>query len=300
MKKSHSQTMNRTNRSNSALPGHNHNLCLDQICTCHRPEHRCPINFHREGQTPPSHYRTDYLPPQRQKTPTRFRPEDKLKNGDVFFGTTVYQEEYKPKQAPEVLAQTYNNQQRFQNTFVNNNIKSHIRDLVRPGPKGGLSKANPPLREEVYQKPAKWVRNNEKVPNNYPMQGDTEYSRGFKPAQQDYAGHTRLNYDNLQTYPDRLYQPESTYRQGHSSKSPSRVNDKLYQINKLNNQITGISHNNSNYGKQTEYGRNFQAKSVPIKECSLLHMPAVPAEMLNKPKHLAFDGYQKTWKVQGE
>ena len=296
-----SQTANRAKRANSSLPGHNHNLCMDQICTCNRPEHRCPINYHREGQTPTSNYRADYVPPQNPKTPTRFRPDDNLKNGDVFFGTTAYQQDFKAKQTPEVLAQTFNNQKQFQNTFVSHNMKSHVKDLIKPGPKGGLSQAQPPLREEVFQRPGKWVRTNERAPQSAPLQADTEYTRGFKPGKQDYTGHAKLNHDNLQTYPDHLYHPQTAYRQGHASKSPNKqTNDKLYNINKLNNQITGIVHNNDNFGRQTEYARNFQGKTVPLKECSVHHLPAVPTDLLNKPKHLAYDGYQKTWKVKGE
>ena len=302
----------RTKRANSSLPGHNHERCIDQICTCHRPEHRCPVNFHREGKTPASNYQADFVAHSPAKAPPKHRPLDNLRTGDAFFGNTVYQQEFRAPQRPDLLAQTADNQKRYQDTFANHNLKSHIKDLVRPGPK----EAARPLaaQTEGFTKPSGWVRPKDRVLANAPMQAQTEYSRGFRRPDADnaynatnntlaQANNVRLHGNNLRTFPDPVYHPESAYRQAHGSKSPSnnkqQTNDRLYQINKLNNQTTAVLNNHENFGKQTEYGRNFQPlPTTRVKQCSLFNMPTVPADLMNKPNHVAYDGYNKTWKLQ--
>ena len=82
-------------RPKSSIPGRFHEWCLDQICTCTNPNHRCPLNYMRKSPcTPKTHYTQAYSGNHEVQTPKSYKHPDNIRLGKELFAQTIYNRDY--------------------------------------------------------------------------------------------------------------------------------------------------------------------------------------------------------------
>lgn len=306
------------------------NRCRHQICTCYKPSHKCPIDYNKQGYIPPSHYQAEYV----KHSPMHveaIRPIDNLKNGKEFFDGTIYQREYKPKKTQSELAhenaknQELNKILRGQN-YNNDHLKYTTSLPTADGIDGTYAERN---LAQNYPKPAKFVIPKAEKLDNKLLQKETEYGREYKPLKRDYSGNLRINYDNLTTYNGPTKPAITTYQAEHYGRDggryggrdggrdggkvangnygggqyrddPAKVaNDHLAELNKRNNQLTYAQFlPKDNYGKSTEYTRNYEGKTQAYHDCPINEMPSMTDSQKRMPAHMYYDCQSAKWRKE--
>lgn len=286
-------------RPKSSNFAHHNNKCRHQICTCHLPSHKCPIDFNREGHLPPSHYQQEYVKHEIGYV-QQLRPIDNLKNGKEFFDGTQYQREYKPyKNQAELHDQNERNKlinQAFKANNYNHDHLGYITSLPQNPHKVQATYTERNL-EDHYEKPGKFMHQKvEKLPKGE-FQKESEYGHKYKPTGRDYSGDIKVNYDNLHVYHGPLNGNNTTYRAEHVPKEPTKkINDHLFDLNKRNNNLTyGQFLPKDNFGNGTEYHRNYYEKKAVYGHCDIHDLPSLTQSQKRMPKHLYYNDHDEKW-----
>lgn len=275
------------------------NKCRHEICTCYKPSHKCPIDYNKEGTTPPTNYQQEFVQHKGQ-TVQQYRPVDNLKNGKAFFDGTNYQREFKTHQTETELAT---------NRQINNNLNQTLKaeNYTQDHISFGVNlphKLNGTYTErnlaENYEKPAKFMHQKVEQLEKKPLQKESEYLDKFKPMKRDYSGNLKINYDNLHVYSGPSGPVNTTYQQEHIIREGTkRTNDHLFELNKKNNDLTYAQFlPKDNYGNGTEYNRTYEGKVNTIQGCPINDLPSLKDDEKRLAKHLFYDSKQAKWKTE--
>lgn len=307
---------NKAKRAKSSITEKYHNRCMDMICTCNDPNHLCPTNYPPPGYFPKSEYQQEYIAKNGQ-VEVPYKYPDHLKFGKVFFDKTCYKVDYDVKEIPSFQIDTIKRNQKL-NKMLENSIKNgHLKEIVMPGSKNlYFERPKSSCIQEEYVKPSKWFAPLKGIPQNKTFVKETEYQKEFKEKNYSQERLTKQNYDNLKIYTGKTKPEISTYKREFSpvdnkrkinnrckSSSPINLcsenekNKTLYEINKLNNNMTSFSKMDNGLKNKTEYSRNYYKKTIEVKECSIKNLPPVPEKLLRQHKHIFYDGIKHEWKI---
>lgn len=112
-----------------------------------------------------------------------------------------------------------------------------------------------------------------------------------------------MNYDNLHIYPDQQFQENTSYRsdfkrydQGYVSRSKSPMKDaqRLFELNKTNNQITyAMNLPKDNFGKETSYKQDFGMSQENQKKYLMGNQNPRQKDIYRTIQPVILDGYKK-------
>lgn len=80
--------------ASSSFLGKHHHRCMCQVCTCHRPDHKCPINYINPKFNGKTNYQHEYTKHRTEK-PDIWVAKDNLVSNKLFNGNTEYRNQYK-------------------------------------------------------------------------------------------------------------------------------------------------------------------------------------------------------------
>ena len=276
------------------------NKCRHEICTCYKPSHKCPIDYNKEGITPPTVYQQEYIPHKGQ-TLQQIRPIDNLKNGKAFFDGTNYQREFKVHQTETEL-----NTNRQINKTLNQTLKAenYTQDHIGFAAMNTPHKLNGTYFErnlgDNYEKPAKFMHAKVEQLEKKPFQKESEYIDKYKPMKRDYSANSKINYDNLHVYSGPSGPVNTTYQHEHVIREGTKkANDHLSDLNKRNNHLTYAQFlPKDNYGNGTEYHRNYEGKVQTIFDCPINDLPSLRNSEKRLAKHLFYDSKEAKWRTE--
>lgn len=279
----------------------NKHVCMSHMCNCNNPNHRCPAHIPRHEFSAKTKYTEEFVP----KSPTR--PEiiiakNNLKPEKGFNGNTVYRDEFKNQESKSQLIKKQNADQRIKDIIYQNNVQSHIKDIIT----GTTDKYDNfrGHREDryVYSKPQEFIHQKEKRNDRVAMNATTQYRNDFKQRPVSANTGTRakpINYDNLVAYnPNIKFNATTNYRAEHAPKSPDiKRNNELFNIAKANNQRTNMFIGQGNPFLETEYRNRFVPSHTQPVDCPLNRMPKVPKDLYSKPNHVYYNPQNDNWET---
>lgn len=264
--------------------------CMCQICTCHRPDHMCPINYVREGSTGLTKYQTDYVLMKAQK-PIIFRAEDNLKVPEGPTGRTVYEMEYKKRYLP---SSGPGNKELLEMIKSNNNA-DHLRNLASGA---NYPQAKSPEPSKIFEKPAKFTQVEHLTAAGGRIQKETAYMHDYPRYSSNYEGQIRVNYDNLKSdLRDIRFQGTSVYRSDFHQKPNSKaLNDQIGEIIREESRMTHALRPDVGLWKQSEYDVEFVRKKVAVDHCPILDLPEPDVKHKRHAEHIFYDEGKHDWR----
>lgn len=270
---------------------HSNERCMCQICTCNRPDHLCPINYNRPGGIGVTEHKAEYVKRSADK-PVIWKAEDNLRSKEGPTGDTIYHKDFNRKNATG--PRTDNNL--LVNTIVENNMKSHIKNLMGlPENEPRRAASHEPM--DIYSKPPEYIKPAYKPTTNGKLEKKTVYTKDFVPFKGDYEGFQRVNYDNLQSYnPDVKFGGNTVYRVEHNLKQNSKpINDELGTMIREQNKYTHVITPPMEMNKKTEYKDEFWKKRVEQHHCPILDLPPVESQHRRMHGHIFYNDKLYNW-----
>lgn len=310
-KKGTQKKYSRIKKSASSFLNRHHNNCMCQVCTCHKPEHKCPINYIKKNFNGITNYQREYIPHKLEKAEP-FRMRDNLKSKKKFMNGTEYQNAYRKRNSKND-SKNKNHNREVKEMIYDNNTRSHIRNLMGRGGKNKNPKSERnyervksannrrPQEQSHFYKPSKFVKPEKRVLKRKKMEEKTAYQKdyqGYKPSKKNYS---KINYDNLIVgNPDFKFHGTTEYRDKHKgprnyTKQNKNNNDYMYGLIKEANNMTHALNGDYNNNGMTEYQRNYTAKSVKMDKCPIENLPRVQSYLKNMPNHIYFNKEKRDW-----
>lgn len=273
------------------------NKCISTICTCNRPNHRCPHNYNRgyfDGQTM---YRNEFTP-KKQKKPVIYKAKDNLKSKRGIFGDTLYKRDYYKPYNNEKFKQNIDSQRKVKQIIKDNNTNDAVKGLMG-GPKNFYNrKPSFDRNNVVVVRAGKWGRPSYSPIRNKSIENKTSYREDFNRKKVEPSTYKRLNYDNLKAYnPDVKFTGDTNYRVNHGRKTPERNSSRsLYKMNKTQNtHTTGLFFDKRDLTTTNQMFYKGEQNKTHV--CDLKRMPEVPRQLLGKHQHVVYDAPTNNWRA---
>ena len=307
----HKKTSHLKKSASSSFIKRHHNHCMCQVCTCQKPEHKCPINYIKRNFNGITNYQREYIPFKIEK-PNIYIARDNLKSKKKFMNGTEYMDAYKKK--PSEKPERKKHDEQVKEMILHTNQKSHIKDLMGGRrPRGSRSTQNlervksanfnkNPKTSHFYQ-PSRFVKPDQRNVQRQKMESKTAYQNDF-PGYKAKSGrkkHEKINYDNLIVgNPDFRFKGTTEYRDKHrglpnEALKNKNQNDYIYNLIKFKNNMTHTLNGDYRNLPTTEYQRNYTKKQVRVDRCPIENLPRVDSQLRNMPNHVYFNKNKKNW-----
>lgn len=312
--KKSSQKNSGLKKSASSFLNRHNNHCMCQVCTCQKPEHKCPINYIHKNFNGITNYQREYIPHKLERN-SQYRMRDNLKSKKKFMNGTEYQNAYKNRKNKNDKHK--NHDKEVKEMIYHNNAKSHIKDLMGRNKRNKYSNSernyervksanNRPLNnyqqdQSHFYQPSKFVKPEKRKLQRKKMETKTAYQKdyqGYKPSKKNYS---KINYDNLIVgNPDFRFKGTTEYRDKHKSpqnytKKNKNDNDNMYKMIRNANNMTHAIHGDYKNKGKTEYQRNYTEKKVKLHNCPMNDLPKVREDLKNMPNHVYFHKSKRDW-----